>query len=184
MATVVPTLQQVQSTKRRKGMLTFRLICAVAVAWAVNWVMSQPVAANLLELVPEMRYVAPISGALVGFVALAKRQGWGLIVAVANGLWTMILTVAVAWLIFLTVKLANHIAHGLIADFENFLRVLGYEAKPLAQGWVDPWLVGFTLGATVAASVTTEALHWVLVRIRRMRGESEEDEHDVESEAA
>lgn len=164
-------------------MLMFRAICALVVAWAVNWVMGQPVAANLLELVPEMQYIAPIAGAIVGFFALAKRQGWGIIVAAANGLWTMIMTVGIAWLIFLTITLGDHLVHGLIADFENFLRVLGYEAAPLAEGWVDLRLVGVMLGATVVAGLGTEVLHWILVHIRRMRGENEDDEVIEESEA-
>lgn len=164
-------------------MVMFRLICAGVVAWAVNWVMSQPVAANLLELVPDMRYIAPAAGALVGFFALAKRQGWGIIVAAANGLWTMVLTVGIAWLIFLMITLADHVAHGLIKNFENFLRILGYETAPLAEGWVDVRLIGMMLGATVVAAVATEILHWVLVHIRRMRGETEEDEVIRESEA-
>lgn len=164
-------------------MVMFRLICAGVVAWAVNWVMSQPVAADLLELVPDMRYIAPAAGALVGFFALAKRQGWGIIVAAANGLWTMVLTVGIAWLIFLVITLLDHLAHGLIADFENFLRVLGYETAPLAEGWVNLRLIGMMLGATVVAALATEILHWILVHIRRMRGETEEDEVIRESEA-
>lgn len=157
-------------------MLIFRVICAVLVAWALNWVMGRPVAANLLELVPEMAYIAPLAGALVGFVALAKRQGWGLIVAVANGLWTMLLTVGAAWLIFLTITMVDHIAHGLIANFENFLRTLGYETAPLAEGWIDPRLLGVTLGATVVVGLVTEILHWVLVRLRRARGDDDEED--------
>lgn len=35
-------------------MIVLRLICAVFLAWAVNWVLSQPVAAELLEEFPEM----------------------------------------------------------------------------------------------------------------------------------
>lgn len=161
-------------------MLVFQLICAVVVAWAVNWVMGQPVAANLLEEVPEMAYIAPIAGAIVGFMALAKRQGWGLIVAAANGLWTMILTVAAAWILYLGVTLLDHLVHGLIDDFENFLRILGAETRPLAEGWVDLRLAGVLLGATVVAAVVTEVLHWLLVRLRRMRGE-EEEEIEVEN---
>lgn len=164
-------------------MLVFRLICAVVVAWAVNWVMGQPVAAGLLEQVPEMQYIAPAAGAMVGFFALAKRQGWGIIVAAANGLWTTILTIGIAWLIFLSITLGDHLVHGLISDFENFLRILGYEAAPLAQGWVDVRLLAMMLGATVVAGFATEILHWVLVRIRRMRGENEEDAVAEESEA-
>ncbi len=182
MARAVPTLKHEGSQKQRHGMLVFRLICAVIVAWAVNWVMGQPVAAFLLEEVPEMAYIAPMSGALVGFIALAKRQGWGFIVAAANGIWTMLLTVGVAWLLYLAMTLFDHLVHGLIADFENFLRVFGAEAAPLAEGWVDLRLLGFLLAATVVASVITEFLHWVLVRLRRMRGE-DDDEAQADAEA-
>ncbi|HUF86677.1 MAG TPA: hypothetical protein VMM59_04780 [Thermohalobaculum sp.] len=155
-------------------MLIFRLICAALVAWAVNWVMGQPVAANLLELVPEMGFIVPIAGAMVGFLALATRQGWGVIVAMANGLWTMLLTVAAAWLLFLVVTMMDHVAHGLISNFENFLRILGVEMAPLAEGWVDPRLIGVMLAATVVVGIVTEILHWILVRLRKERGEDEE----------
>lgn len=183
MTSMVPSLKHPESGKRRRSMLVFRGICAVVVAWAVNWVLGQPVAATLLEKVPEMAYVAPIAGALVGFVALAKRQGWGIIVALANGVWTMLLIVGVAWILHLTLKLGDHIMHGLIANFENFLRILGYEAEPLAEGWVDPRLAGMLLAATVVASVFTEGLHWVLVRLRRLRGDDEEEEDDEPGES-
>lgn len=182
MTSMVPSLKHPEARKPRRAMLGFRLVCAGIVAWAVNWVMGRPVAAELLELVPEMSYIAPMAGGLVGFIALARRQGWGILVAMANGVWTMLMTVALAWLIFLTVTLFDHIAHGLIADFENFLRVLGAETRPLAEGWVNPRLVGILLAATVAAGVITEILHWLLVRLRRARGV--EDEEGEETEAA
>lgn len=174
MASPVPSLKH-QETKRRNVMLLFRTLCAVIVAWSVNWVMAQPVSANLLELVPEMHVIAPLSGAVVGFMMLAKRQGWGFVVALANGLWTMIMVVAVSWLIFLVVTLFDHLVHGLIDDFENFLRILGSETRPLAEGWVDIRLAGVLLGAAVVASVVTEALHWILVRLRRLHGEDDEE---------
>ena len=166
-------------------MLLFRVICAVVVAWAVNWVMSQPVAATLLELVPEMRVIAPLAGAFIGFVALAKRQGWGLVVAAANGVWTMLMTVAVAWFIYLVVTLFDHLVHGLISDSENFLRILGAENEPVAEAWVDARLLGILLAATMVASLITEALHWILVRLRRERGEDdEESQNEREAENA
>lgn len=176
MASPVPDLKQIDWTKQRHGMLIFRFLCAFVVAWAVNWVMGRPVAANLLELVPEMAYLAPAAGALVGFVALSKRQGWGFIVAVANGLWTMLLTVGLAWAVHLVFRLFDHIVHGLISDFENFLRIFGSEVAPLAEGWVDIRLAGLLLAATVVASLITEIMHWILVRLRRMRGVEEEEE--------
>lgn len=181
MTSPVPSLETVQATRPRIGMLYFRVLCAVLVAWAANWVMAQPVAADLLELVPEMAYITPVAGALVGFVALAKRQGWGIIVAMANGLWTMLLTVGAAWLIFLTIALADHLAHGLISDFENFLRILAAETEPLAEGWVDLRLLGVMLGAMVVVGIITEFLHWVLVWLRKARGEDEEDQGSTEA---
>lgn len=173
MASVVPDLKQ-NRPKQRGAMLAFRLVCAVAVAWAANWTLSRPVAAQLIHLVPQMTYIAPAAAAVVGFVALAKRQGWGLIVAAANGLWTVILTVALTWLVYLTMRMGNHLSHGLIANFKDFMRILGSEIKPLAKGWVDLRLIGMLLGATVAASLATEILHWILVRLRRLRGGEEE----------
>lgn len=174
MPSVVPSLKHEGSIRQRHGMLAFRLICAVVVAWAVNWVMGRAVAANLLELVPEMGYLAPISGALVGYIALSKRQGWGFIVAAANGVWTMILTVGVAWFLYLVMTLFDHVVHGLVADFENFMRILGSETTPVAEGWIDLRLIGVLLAATMVAAIVTEFLHWVLVWLRRARGEEEE----------
>lgn len=183
MTSMVPSLKHPESAYRsRRAMLTFRVLCALVVAWAVNWVLGHPVSANLLEEVPQMGWIVPASGALVGLVALAKRQGWGIIVAIANGVWTMLLTLGIAWLVYFVVKVGDHILHGLISNFEHFLRVLGYEAEPLAEAWLDPRLLGLMLAATVVASLLTEALHWVLVRIRRMRGdEDEEDETDAKA---
>lgn len=175
MARPVPELKQTQTKSQRRGMLFFQLMCAGAVAWAVNWVMAQSVAVELIELVPEMQYIAPAAGALVGFFALAKRQGWGIVVAAANGLWTMLLTVGMAWLLFLFITLVDHISHGLIANFENFLRILAAEAEPLAEGWVNLRLVGMLLAATVFVGVVTEFLHWILVYLRRARGEEDEE---------
>ncbi len=77
-------------------MLVFRVICAVMVAWAINLVLARPEAAVLVAEVPEMIYIGPAAGAVVGFFNLAKRQGWGLIVSVANGMWTGVMTIGLA----------------------------------------------------------------------------------------
>ena len=69
-------------------MLIFRLLCAILVAWAINLILARPEAATLIAEVPEMTYIGPFAGAVVGFFNLAKRQGWGLIVSVVNGMWT------------------------------------------------------------------------------------------------
>ena len=157
-------------------MIFFRLVCAAMVAWAINWVLSRPEAAVLVEEVPEMLVVGPIAGAIVGYFNLAKRQGWGLIVAVVNGLWTGILTIAVAGFFYLTWRIWDSLSHGLIKDFENFLRILGSEAKPLLEVSTDFRLIGVTIATTAVAGVISEILHWCLVRIRRYRGIEEKRE--------
>ena len=154
-------------------MLVFRLICAIMVAWAMNWVLARPEAAVLVAEVPQMIFIGPIAGAVVGFFNLAKRQGWGLIVSVVNGMWTGALTIALSGFIYLTMRMANTVMHNLIKDFEGFLRVLGSEAKPLIELTTDYHLIGLTVGVTAVTGLLSEILHWLMVRVRRMRGEEE-----------
>ena len=154
-------------------MLVFRLICALMVAWAINWVLARPEAAVLVAEVPDMLIIGPIAGAVVGFFNLAKRQGWGLIVSVVNGMWTGLLTIALSGFIYLTMRMANVVLHNLIKDFEAFLRVLGSEAAPLIELTTDYRLIGLTIGVTALAGLISEILHSVLVRIRRLRDDDE-----------
>ncbi len=157
-------------------MLAFRLICALMVAWAINWVLARPEAAVLVAEVPEMTVIGPIAGAVVGFFNLAKRQGWGLIVSVANGMWTGLLTIGLSGFIYLTLRMASITWHNLLKDFEAFMRVLGSEAEPLIVVSTDLRLVAITVGVTAFTGVISEVLHWCLVRIRRMRGDDEPTE--------
>ena len=154
-------------------MLAFRIICAVMVAWAINLVLARPEAAVLVAEVPEMIYIGPAAGALVGFFNLAKRQGWGLIVSVANGMWTGVMTIGLAGFIYLTIKMFNVVVHNVIKDFEAFLRVLGSEADPLIEISADFRLIGITVGAVTVTGIISEILHWVMVRLRRYRGDDE-----------
>ncbi|MEO1472285.1 MAG: hypothetical protein AAFV86_24930, partial [Pseudomonadota bacterium] len=82
-------------------MLTFRVICAVLMAWAVNWVMSRPEAVPLISELPIMATIGPIAAAGVGFVNLASRQGWGVVVAVANGVWAGLLSIVVSGVLYM-----------------------------------------------------------------------------------
>ena len=148
-------------------MLIYRLICAVMVAWAINWVLARPEAAFLIEEIPQMVVIGPLAGFVVGFFNLAKRQGWGLIVSVANGLWTGILAIAVSGFIYLTYKMSGMVAYGLVNDFKDFMRILYQQADPLIEVSVDWRLIGITVGATAVAGVISECLHWSLVRLRR-----------------
>jgi len=154
-------------------MLVFRLICAVMVAWAINLVLARPEAAVLISEVPQMFYIGPAVGAVVGFVNLAKRQGWGLIVSVVNGVWTGVLVIALAGFTYLAIRMTGVVIHNLVKDFEAFMRVLGSEAKPLIEISTNFRLIGLTLGATAVTGLISEILHWTLVRLRRYRGEEE-----------
>ncbi len=162
-------------------MLVFRIICAVMVAWAINLVLAQEAAEVLVTEVPEMIYIGPAAGAVVGFFNLAKRQGWGLIVSVANGMWTGVMTIALAGFIYLAMRMLNVVMSNMIKDFDAFLRVLGSEAVPLIEISTDFRLIGITVGAVTVTGIISEILHWVMVRLRRYRGD---DDPTVEVKSA
>ena len=161
-------------------MLVFRIICAVMVAWAINLVLARPEAAVLVAEVPQMVYIGPAAGAVVGFFNLAKRQGWGLIVSVANGMWTGVMTIALAGFLYLAMRMSRLIIYS-VKDFDAFLRVLGSEAKPLIDISTDFRLIGITIGAVTVTGIISEILHWVMVRLRRYRGD---DDPTVEVKSA
>jgi uncharacterized membrane protein len=155
-------------------MLVYRLICALMVAWAMNWVLGRPEALEVIDAAPEIAVIGPIAGALVGFLNLAKRQGWGVIVSIANGLWTGILSMAVAFAMYLTYKMAGHVSHNVIADFESFMRVLSQESGPVVEAIANPRLIGLLCAATAVAGIVSEVMHWSLVKLRRAREGDEE----------
>ena len=165
-------------------MLIFRLICAVMVAWAINWVLARPEAAVLVSEIPEMIIIGPVAGAVVGFFNLAKRQGWGLIVSVANGIWTGLLVIALAGFMYLSIKMFGVVSHNLVKDFEAFLRVLGSEAGPFVEISTDYKLIGLTLGTTAIAGLLSEILHWFLVRMRRLRADEDGPKEEVRAGVA
>ncbi len=154
-------------------MLVFRVICAVMVAWAINLVLARPEAAVLVAEVPQMIYIGPIAGAVVGFFNLAKRQGWGLIVSVANGMWTGVMTIGLAGFMYLAMHMINVVVHNMVKDFEAFLRVLGSEAAPLVEIATDIRLIAITVGAVTVTGVISEILHGIMVRLRRYRDDGE-----------
>jgi len=143
------------------------------VAWAINLVLARPEAAVLVAEIPQMIYIGPIAGAVVGFFNLAKRQGWGLIVSVANGMWTGVMTIGLAGFIYLTMRMLNVVMSNMVKDFEAFLRVLGSEATPLVEISTDIRLIAITVGAVTVTGIISEILHWTLVRLRRYRGDDE-----------
>ncbi|MGF1551562.1 MAG: hypothetical protein ACFBWO_03550 [Paracoccaceae bacterium] len=150
-------------------MLTFRILCAVLMAWAVNWALSRPEAADLLAEVPVMGTLGPVAAAGVGFVNLASRQGWGVVVAVANGVWAGLLSIVVSGVLYLGFATAEAVFDGSIGDVGVFLRFASAETAPLFELVVDVPLVVLTITATSVLGVLTELLHWAMVRIRRAR---------------
>jgi hypothetical protein len=67
-------------------------------------------------------------------------------------------------------QMSSAVTHGLVRDFENFLRILGTEAKPLIETMPNLKLIGMFVGATAIAGLVCELVFWVLRQIRRLRG--------------
>jgi len=149
-------------------MLLFRVICAVLMAWAVNWVLSHPEARPVLEALPVMSVISPIAGALVGFFNLATRQGWGFIVAVANGVWAGLLSILVAGTVYGLV-VAFQTWRGPSSSYESFVRNMEAEMTPLFDLVINFPLLTLTITTTAVLGVVTELLHWTLVRFRKNR---------------
>ncbi|MEL6478504.1 MAG: hypothetical protein AAFR17_14340 [Pseudomonadota bacterium] len=153
-------------------MLLFRVLCAILLAWGINVALSRPEAAALAAEAPELLVIAPLAAAAVGFINLAKRQGWGVIVAIANGVWAGVLTLALALLIFmLFVEIGGNFRA--IGDYGDFARVFGSAAEPLVELVVDLPLIAVVVTAAAVVGVLTEILHWCLVRLLRGRMGSE-----------
>jgi hypothetical protein len=149
-------------------MILFRVICAVLMAWAINWVLSNPEANLLLEELPIMGIISPLAAALVGFFNLASRQGWGPIVAVANGVWAGLLSIIVAGMVF-TLVVGIETVRGPVNTYESFVRVMESEISPLFELVVNFPLLTITITTTAILGVVTEFLHWVLVKIRKSK---------------
>ncbi len=150
-------------------MLTFRIICAIFVAWAVNWALGRPEAAELMAELPQMRIFGPTAGAIIGYFNLAPRQGWGFIVAVANGVWAGLLSIILAGFLFIVVAVVVALRDGYLHSFNQFLNLVGTHGQDLADQALDLPLLIVSLGATAVAGVVTEIAHWILVRLRRAR---------------
>lgn len=153
-------------------MLLFRIICAFFVAWAMNWAVNRPEAALLREDFPEFVLFAPLVGAFVGFQSLAKRQGWGGVVAVANGVWTGVFCLGLNLFVYVTVKIVQTPQTGSF-DAQQAMRQMGEYAAEVVDALASPVLLAQVVGATVLVSAVTEVIHWAMVHIRRKRGVKE-----------
>ncbi|MGF1446619.1 MAG: hypothetical protein ACFBRM_10520 [Pikeienuella sp.] len=151
-------------------MLVFRLICGLFVAWAVNWAFSRPEAELVREEMPEFIAIAPFAGALVGFVNLAKRQGWGGIVAIANGMWAGFLTLVLTSVVFTFSVTVDSMAK--IGDTDTaFLFKVISESVALVIDTVGSFpLLVLLIGSTAVVGIVTELIHWALVKLRKRRG--------------
>jgi hypothetical protein len=160
-------------------MLLFRVLCAGFVAWAMNWAFSRPEAALLREEIPEFAAIAPLAGALVGFVNLAKRQGWGGIVAIANGMWAGFLSLIMTGVIYVFLDVFDT---SRVGDIDTGF--IGGLIQAAVADVVDqlasfPLLV-VTIGATAVVGLLTEFIHWVLVKLRKRRGLKERNTKRME----
>jgi len=158
-------------------LLVFRVICAVLVAWAMNWAMGRPEAAVLREEVPLFVTIVPLAGAVIGFLNLAKRQGWGVIVAIANGLWAGALSLLLAMFITLAVQVEDASRDSIKFDFENLIRVMARETADIVDSVAFLPLIVVTRAATAVVGLVSEIIHWALVRLRKRRPEANQTSH-------
>lgn len=154
-------------------MLTFRIICAIMVAWAVNWALGRPEATALLEELPQMRIFGPLAGAIIGYVNLAPRQGWGMVVAVSNGVWSGVLAILLGSFLFIGVSAYIAFRDGIIKSFDGFLNIVGTHGQDLIDQLIDFPLLILVLSATAVAGIVSEILHWVLVRLKKSRAKED-----------
>lgn len=150
-------------------MLFYRILCAVLLAWAVNWSLARSEAALLIGAVPEMVALGPIAGAFVGFASLSVRQGWGVVVGFANGVWAGVLSIAVSGALYILARMAQAARDGLITSFDRVMLVFSEALEPLIEQLPNLPLLIVSLGATAIVGVLTELLHWLMVRFRRRR---------------
>lgn len=147
-------------------MLVFRILCAGTLVWAVAWVLSRPEAAQLVRQIPEIGALGPIAAAYVGGFNLAVRQGWGLIVALANGVWAGTLAIVASGVLYTAVEMARAVREGDIRGSASFFEVFGETLDVLLAQLGNLPLLTLSLAATACAGMLTELLHWLMVRVR------------------
>lgn len=150
-------------------MFFYRILCGLLLAWAVNWSLARPEASELLRDVPEMAVLGPVAGAFVGFASLSTRQGWGIVVAFANGIWAGMLAIAFSGALYTMIRMTEAVRDGMINSFDRFMLIFSDTVEPLTEQLPNLPLLIVTLGATAIVGVLTEFLHWLLVRFRRKR---------------
>lgn len=153
-------------------MLVFRILCSAVLAWVAGLVLTRPEAAPLLRDAPEMIMLGPIAAAYIGGFSLAVRQGWGSIVALANGVWAGILAIIASGVLYLAVVLARALATGEVVGLRSFFGVFGDTIDLLIEQLGHSQLLALWLAGAACAGLLTEGLHWLLVRVRERRQRS------------
>lgn len=151
-------------------MIIFRIVCAILLAWAINWSLSRAEASEMLRILPDMLLLGPVAGALVGYGNLAVRQGWGFIVAFANGVWAGVLAILLSGVLYLIVEIIRAFNTNVVRTFDNFLNVFSSLVQPLLEAVMNIPLLTVSLGAAALVGVITEVVHWALVRMRSRKG--------------
>ena len=123
-----------------------------------------------------MRVFGPAAGAVIGFLNLASRQGWGFVVAVANGIWAGILSLILAGFLYVSSTIYVAMRDGYLANFDNFLALVGEHGQDLIDQGLYPPLLVVSLAAAAVAGVATECAHWLLVRFREVRRRTSDTE--------
>lgn len=120
----------------------------------------------MLRELPDMTLLGPVAAAIVGYINLSVRQGWGFIVAFANGIWAGVLSILLSGVLFMVVEIVRAINTNVIRTFDNFLGVFSSLIQPLLDAVANIPLLTVSLGATALVGVVSEVIHWALVRMR------------------
>ncbi len=124
----------------------------------------------MLITLPRMEMLGPIAGATVGYFNLAVRQGWGFIVAFANGIWAGVLSIILAGIFEILFVTVEGMRSNTLKDFENFMTLFGETVRPMLDELPNVPLLVVSLGAAALVGVVSEVIHWVLVRFRGKNG--------------
>ena len=97
-------------------------------------------------------------------------------VGIANGAYAGLFAIFLSAAMFLTIRMVDHLSHGLVQDFKDFMRIFWMEAGPLLQEANNWPLVGYTLGACAVVGLASEGLKWSFVWARRTREDEDPNE--------
>lgn len=160
-------------------MILFRVLCALLLAWAFNLALGRPEAEPVLRAldavepkIPDLRVFGPIAAGVVGFLNLAVRQGWGMIVGLVNGIWSGLLSLAVGGFFVFCGAIYMRLQENLLKDFDDFLKHVALIRNPLLEAILDVKFIVVTLGMCAVVGVITEVAQWLVARVRGNKNQS------------